>query len=159
MIFNESGRSINRFFKKNIDNKEKDKIKTTWVNALEIDPTFENWKIEFDYQNKNFPEGWDPHIELTPLIYDESKWNKEYWNKLKKDLNKNCSRERLEFMIKVAQVYMADKIELVKKVRAKHSTTTIPKKKDISMDFNQLRQEKEKYEKMRMEEFKKYNIT
>lgn len=152
MIFKE--RSINRSFKRYVDEKDLSKIRTTWCNALDIDPTFENWKIEFDYQNKYFPDGWDPHIDLTPFINDESKWDKAYWSKLKRDLNKNCSIERLEFMRKVAQVYMKDKIDLINHIRNKNKKT-----ESVDENYQKLKEEKENFEKLRLEELKKYDLV
>lgn len=77
--------------------------------SLDIDPTFEEY--EEDYECAREVSGMIvPYQELTPLTDDQSRWDIDYWIKLKRDLMENFSVKRLEHMKKVARVIHADKL-------------------------------------------------
>lgn len=59
----------------------------------------------------------EKHIELTPFTNDTNRWDKDYWARLKRDMTKNMSLERWNFMKKVAKVLKADKIKRLKAER------------------------------------------
>lgn len=83
-------------------------LKYIFVDALDVDPTFEEYQEDYEYcRSKGL---FEKHQELTPLIWDQGQWTLDYWVQLKTDLLKNFSDERLMHMKKVAQVLKADKI-------------------------------------------------
>lgn len=87
--------------------------------ALDADPTFENWLDSYDYCEK-VPGFFVEHIELTP--FDSSRWKDEtYWVQLKMDLMENFSKERYEYLRRMAQVYYAEKIKRIQLERAQRS--------------------------------------
>lgn len=84
-------------------------LRYIFVDSLDVDPTFEKYKADYDYC-KNINGLFDPYQEMTPLWQDEHRWNRDYWNQLKKDLMKNYSLKRFEHMRKVAPVVYAEKV-------------------------------------------------
>ena len=99
-------------------------LKYRFNNSLDIDPTFEKYKEDFEYCKKQ--KAFESHKKLTPLEFNNpSKWNDIYWANLKKDLFDNFSQKRLEHMIKVAKVIYKDKIERLKKERLAKKIKTI----------------------------------
>ena len=87
--------------------------------ALDADPTFENWLDSYDYCEK-VPGFFVEHTELTP--FDNSRWKDEtYWVQLKMDLMENFSKERYEYLRQMAQVYYAEKIKRIQLERAQRS--------------------------------------
>lgn len=95
-----------------------------FVDCLDVDPTFEKYKSEYDYC-KNVNGFLEPYQELTPFTYDKNNWNMEYWQRLKTDLTKNFSDERFQHMIQVASVIYADKIARLIKERSAANTPNI----------------------------------
>ena len=90
-------------------------LKYKFSSSLDVDPTFEKYKKDFEYcKEKNV---FEPYKELTPFETDKSKWNRNYWANLKQELIDNFSQKRLEHMIEVAKVVYKDKIERLKKER------------------------------------------
>ena len=83
-----------------------------FVDSWNIDPTFASYKDDFDYCLKH--NVFEPHKDITPLRNDESLWDKEYWFKLKVDIQKNFSEERMQHMIKVAKVVFKTQGEAIK---------------------------------------------
>lgn len=94
------------------DNGEIRHLRYIFLDSLDVDPTFENYKEELEYC-RNIPGMFEPYKELSPLKSDPSEWNDEYWISIKKDLKKNYSLKRFEHMIKVAKVVYSDKIERI----------------------------------------------
>lgn len=91
-------------------------LKFVFADALDVDPTFVKYEEEFAYcKSRGLLES---HIELTPFVLDTAAWNEDYWVKLKNDLNKNFSEQRMEHMKAVAQIYHADKIRSLLEERA-----------------------------------------
>ena len=95
-----------------------------FVDCLDVDPTFEKYKSDYDYC-KNISGFLEPYQELTPFTYDKNNWNTEYWQRLKTDLTKNFSDERFQHMIQVASVIYADKIASLIKGRSAANTPNI----------------------------------
>ena len=92
-------------------------LKYVFVNALGVDPTFEQYKEDYEYC-KSIPNLLEPYVELTPFVEDKNKWDEAYWEKLKIDLLKNFSDKRMMHMVDVAQVVRADKIKRLRAERA-----------------------------------------
>ena len=102
-------------------------LKYIFVDSLDVDPTFEQYEEAYDYC-KSIPGLLEQHTELTPFISDASQWTETYWAKLKMDLKKNFSDQRMSHMRKVAKVFLADKAQRILKERqaTSKSTTTTP---------------------------------
>lgn len=108
--------AVSPTIKKLVENKDMKGIRYVFLNALDVDPTFENYIDDFNYcKSKGFI---DPHKELTPFTNDKSKWNEEYWGKIETDITKNFSEKRMNHLREVAKVFMADKIDRLNKERA-----------------------------------------
>lgn len=102
-------------------------LKYIFVDSLDVDPTFEQYKEAYDYC-KSIPGLLEQHIELTPFTNDVSQWTETYWSKLKMDLKKNFSDQRMSHMRKVANVLLADKVQRILKERqatSKPATTVL----------------------------------
>lgn len=112
--------------KKCADNGDIRGLRYIFDDCLDVDPTFELYKDGWDYSCKvrGFTE---PHRELTSFESNQSKWNEDYWIRLKSDLMKNFSKERFEHMIRVAKVYYADKIKRLENEMANELKETTPK--------------------------------
>ena len=83
--------------------------------ALDIDPEGSVYASDIkEIKNANM---FEKHIELTPFTNDTNRWDKDYWARLKRDMTKNMSLERWNFMKKVAKVLKADKIKRLKAER------------------------------------------
>ena len=98
-------------------------LKYIFVDSLDVDPTFEQYEEAYDYC-KSIPGLLEQHTELTPFIGDASQWTETYWAKLKMDLKKNFSDQRMSHMRKVAKVLLADKAQRILKERQATSSTT-----------------------------------
>lgn len=103
--------------KKFADNGDLQRLKYVFVDCLDVDPTFEKYKEDFEYV-KNVPGLIETNIELTPFRTNQNSWDEDYWIALKKDLAKNFSVERLEHMKAVAKVVHADKLKRILDERA-----------------------------------------
>lgn len=91
-------------------------LKYLFVDALDVDPTFE--QFEGDYQYCKSVSGlWEPYQELTPLRSDPKEWDEDYWVHLKVDLAKNFSDRRLSHMRQVAKVVLAEKVRRIQAER------------------------------------------
>lgn len=88
-------------------------LKYIFADCLDIDPTFEKYKEDYDYCQKKVPELFEKHKEITPLTENQKKWNNDYWIELKIDLVNNFSKERFEHMKKVAKVIYAKEIKVI----------------------------------------------
>lgn len=91
-------------------------LRYVFVDSLDVDPTFEQYEEAYNYC-KSIPGFMEQHIELTPFINDASQWTETYWGKLKMDLEKNFSDQRMSHMRKVAKVFLADKVQRILKER------------------------------------------
>lgn len=101
---------------KSVEGKSRDEFRYIFADSLEVDPTFERYKIVFNYAKENgifedYAEG------SVPLTNDISEWNESYWIKLKRDLVKNLSIKRLNHMRKVAKVFLREKYIRIMKER------------------------------------------
>lgn len=96
-------------------------LKYIFVDSLDVDPTFEQYVEDYNYC-KSIPGLLEQHIELMPFINDSARWTEEYWVKLKMDLVKNFSDQRMRHMREVAKVYLADKVQRIQKERHAAST-------------------------------------
>lgn len=84
-------------------------LRYIFADSLDVDPTFEKYKEDYDYCKK-INGFFEPFVEITPLISDKGRWNMNYWDQLKIDLMKNFSSKRFEHMIDVAKVVYSDKV-------------------------------------------------
>ena len=78
-------------------------LKYIFVDCLDVDPTFEKYKEDYEYC-KNLNGLFESHRELTPFSMDKSLWNYKYWQKLKTDLLKNFSDSRFKHMIDIERI-------------------------------------------------------
>lgn len=85
-------------------------LRYIFLDSLDIDPTFENYKDDY-VVCRSLDGMFEPYVELTPLSLLHSDWNMDYWDKIKFDQKKNFSEKRFEHMMEVAKVVYADKIE------------------------------------------------
>lgn len=85
------------------------------VDALDVDP--EGLVYAGDIKEIKNANMFEKHIELTPFTNDTSRWDMDYWVKLKMDMAKNMSLERWNFMKKVAKIFNADTIKKLKAER------------------------------------------
>ena len=83
-------------------------LKYIFVDALDVDPTFELYQEDYAYCRSK--GRFEPYQELTPLTHDQKEWTMDYWVQLKTDLLKNFSEKRLMHMKEVAQELKANKI-------------------------------------------------
>lgn len=104
--------------KKCVEAKDIKGLRYIFVDCLDVDPTFEKYREDYEY-SKRVAGLFEEHKELTPLTDNRSSWDNQYWQKIKTDLMKNFSVKRFQHMIEVAKVVYADKIERIKKERAK----------------------------------------
>ena len=108
--------------KKAVQNSDIKRLKYIFVDSLDVDPTFENYREDFDYCSKY--NMFENHEVLTRLQKDSTNWTSDYWKSLKKDLIKNFSKKRLEHMIEVAKVVYKEKVERLKKERSQYNKQT-----------------------------------
>lgn len=93
-------------------------LRYIFLDALDVDPTFEKYREDYEYCKKL--EGFfETHQELSGLHQNEAGWNAGYWEQLKADLTKNFSEKRYAHMIRVAKVVYAGKIERLMQERAR----------------------------------------
>lgn len=112
--------------KKSADIGDIKRLKYTFVDSLDVDPTFEEYLDDYNYcADKGL---FERHKDLTPFSDRKADWNDDYWQKIKRDLLKNFSRERLDHMRKVALVVLADKVERLKRERQQNRQPAPPPK-------------------------------
>jgi hypothetical protein len=97
--------------KKRVDNKDIRGLQFVFADCLDVDPTFEKYKEDYEYCRKMLPEMFESHIELIPFNNNQSDWTDDYWNNIKMDLLENFSIERFGHMQEVVKVVYAEKIE------------------------------------------------
>lgn len=103
------------------DNRDIKSLKYIFRDSLDVDPTFLRYEEDYNYC-KNIPGLLEEHIELTPFTYEHTKWNEDYWTRLKMDLVKNFSDVRMCHMREVATVFLAEKIQRIIDERAIRSS-------------------------------------
>lgn len=106
---------MNKQVKLFIDNRNLERVKFYFLNSLNIDPTFENYREDYEYAKKN--NVFEIHKDMMPFNNNKNSWNEEYFNSLQDDLNINFSERRLEHMIEVAKVVFREKIDKLEKER------------------------------------------
>lgn len=109
--------------KKRADDKDIRWLQYGFADCLDVDPTFEEYKEDFNYCCENVPEMFEKHMELTPRRDNQHSWTDDYWNMLKVDLLENFSRERFEHMRSVAKVVYAEKIARLEQERRQELET------------------------------------
>ncbi len=102
---------MDQIIKTYADSGDVNRLKYIFVDCLDVDPTFEEYREDYEYCRKNVPGLFVPYIELMPFSHNEDDWNEEYWARLKTDLLKNFSSKRFEHMIQTAQVIHGEKIK------------------------------------------------
>lgn len=111
--------------KKSADAGDVKDLKYTFVDSLDVDPTFEEYLDDYNYcASKGL---FERHKDLTPFADRQADWNDNYWGKIKRDLLKNFSRERLDHMRKVALVVNAEKVARLQKERQTAAQPVTPK--------------------------------
>lgn len=105
--------------KKCADEKKLQRLKFIFVDALDVDPTFEDYEEGYNYCKACGVL--EPHQELTPFNNDPSKWDKTYWRQLKGDILENLSEKRIDHMREVAKVVHKDRIERILAERAERA--------------------------------------
>ena len=103
-------------------------LRYVFLDSLDVDPTFEDYQEDYD-NCKKVSGFFDEHQKLTPVA-DRSQWNNDYWQRLKRDLEKNFSRERFEHMKAVAKVVYADKAARLLNERKKKASGSSSVKPD-----------------------------
>lgn len=98
------------------DNGDIKGLKYIFVDCLDADPTFEDYREDFKYC-QDLPGLIEEHVELTPFCEDLSGWNENYWIGLKKDLLKNFSLQRFQHMQRVAKVIYKEKVRKIQDER------------------------------------------
>lgn len=118
---------MDKKIKQYADARDLTSLKYIFVDSLDVDPTFAQYEEAYNYC-KAIPGLLEQHIELTPFTNDASQWTETYWAKLKMDLKKNFSDQRMSHMRKVAKVFLADKAQRILKERqaTSESTTAAP---------------------------------
>ncbi len=102
--------------KRYVDKGDISSLKYIFVDCLDVDPTFEKYREEYDYCKK-VSGLFEDYKQLTLLSENKNDWDIDYWAKLKNDLIKNFSDKRFQHMIKVAQVVHKEKVERLKRER------------------------------------------
>lgn len=134
---------MDSIIKKYADSGEVEHLRYIFLDSLDVDPTFENYKEELEYC-RNIPGLFEPYKEMSPLKKDPSEWNDSYWISIKKDLKKNYSIERFEHMKEVAKVVYADKIERLKAERKARADEAAQKEKEQANAAEIARQAEER---------------
>lgn len=89
-----------------------ERLKYIFVDCLDVDPTFEKYKGDYEYCMNDSGLGlFEKHVELTPMRKEKTSWDISYWNSIKMDLIENFSTKRFQHMREVAKVVHAEKIE------------------------------------------------
>ena len=87
-----------------------------YLDSLDVDPTFDKYRETYD-ECKNLAGLFEEYEELSELSPNKNSWNREYWKNIKIDLEKNFSKKRFEYMIEVAKVVYAEKVERLNRER------------------------------------------
>ena len=122
-------------------------LRYIFVDCLDVDPTFEKYKSDYEYC-KPIDGLIEPHQDLNGLIFEQNKWNRDYWEQLKLDLMKNFSEKRFEHMIIVAKVVYSDKIDRLIKERNTRNVSVEQKNKKVVPDVVQKKEVVGGYDKV-----------
>lgn len=128
---------MHKTVKRYADNADIKGLKYIFVDCLDADPTFEDYREDFEYC-KNIPGLFEEHMELTPFRNNPAGWDENYWIGLKKDLLKNFSMKRFQHMRKVAEVFYKEKIYKIQKERG------VKKQQERELEETEKRHEPEK---------------
>lgn len=94
------------------------RLKYIFVDCLDVDPTFEDYKDDYEYCINIPGLGlFEEYVEMTPIRKNKDLWDIFYWKSIKIDLIQNFSKERFLHMVEVARVVHADKIKRIEKER------------------------------------------
>lgn len=96
--------------KKCIDTGDIKGLRYIFLDSLDVDPTFENYKEDYAVC-RNLEGMFESYVEMNDLSSDKANWNMDYWGRLKYDQKKNFSEKRFEHMMEVAKIVHAEKIE------------------------------------------------
>lgn len=143
--------------KKCVDAHDIKGLRYIFVDALDVDPTFEKYRDDYEYCKK-MAGFFEPYQELSEMTPDSTRWDMQYWVRLKTDLIKNFSEKRFEHMIRVAKVVYAEKTARLKAERKEQKNRQVqkPVEKRIDTPTAKIRQEDpELLEQRRLEEKRK----
>lgn len=143
--------------KKCVDAHDIKGLRYIFVDALDVDPTFEKYRDDYEYCKK-MAGFFEPYQELSEMTPDSTRWDMQYWVRLKTDLIKNFSEKRFEHMIRVAKVVYAEKTARLKAERKEQKNRQVqkPVEKRIDTPTAKIRQEDpELREQRRLEEKRK----
>ena len=127
--------------KKSADVSDVERLKYIFVDALDVDPTFENYREDYEYVKAKGL--FEPYRELSGMSECISSWNMEYWKKIKRDFLENFSEMRLMHMREVAKVLYAAKVNRLKSAAAVNPQTisvTLPKEKSLAVSIHNQNQ-------------------
>lgn len=136
-----------------INNNDIKGLRYIFVDSLDVDPTFELYREDYEYICNNKKEMFEPHKEISPMLSNKNCWTLQYWNQLKIDLMKNFSKERFEHMILVAPVVYKNKVSRLIAERNKKNeerSVDIP----MSSQFKKIKQPQEFEPKRKVTESK-----
>ena len=128
--------------KKCVDAHDIKGLRYIFVDALDVDPTFEKYRDDYEYCKK-MAGFFEPYQELSEMTPDSTRWDMQYWVRLKTDLIKNFSEKRFEHMIRVAKVVYAEKTARLKAERKEQKNRQVqkPVEKRIDTPTAKIRQE------------------
>ncbi|MCI9077967.1 MAG: hypothetical protein HFH68_03445 [Lachnospiraceae bacterium] len=134
---------MHKAVKENADSGNIKELKYVFADCLDVDPTFEKYKEDYEYCQKQVPELFETHKDITPLTENQKEWNYNYWRELKIDLVNNFSKKRFEHMRKVAKVVYAEKIKIINEKReteaeAEKTQSTVWQKTDNIKQNNNI---------------------
>jgi len=133
--------------KKCADSNDIKGLRYIFVDCLDVDPTFEKYKEDYEYC-KQIPGFFEDYTEITTLTDNQSMWDKRYWEVLKTELLKNFSEKRFQHMIKVAKVVYAEKVDkLTKERKIIEEKQRELERANKEFEEKQAREEKEREEK------------
>lgn len=108
---------MHKAIKENADSGDIKGLKYIFADCLDVDPTFEKYKEDYEYCQRKVPGLFEQHKDMTPLTENQKEWDYDYWRELKIDLVNNFSKKRFEHMIRVAKVIYAGKIKVISEKR------------------------------------------
>lgn len=117
-------------------------LRYIFIDALDVDPTFEKYRDGYEYCRK-IDGLFEVHQELRGLNPNEAEWDDGYWARLKVDMMENFSEKRYAHMIQVAKVVYAEKIKRLLKERERaRSDAAMKTEKEVQSKNVQPVQEK-----------------
>lgn len=100
-------------------------LRRYFYNGFDLDPTFDTYQSDFEYcKERGFVES---HKGLTPFVYDQSLWTKDYYDKIHGDLLRNLSSYRVKHLKRVARFVFKTKIEKIeaRRRREQHAENNV----------------------------------